>query len=802
MNTTDKARQAETERQIEQELALTLLGISQRKAESVESLLDYSLNEVLKLTGSRFGGLYKYDEETEEFSQMHWTREVLETCAIRNPSRVFPLRENSIWSAAIHRRSPFTINDFNAPDLQRKGCPAGHIPLFRFLEVPVFREGRIVAVVGVANKQSDYTAHDERHLSLMMDAIWKIVERKQAEEVLREREERFRSFVENANDIIFSLNPAGIFNYVPPSWTERFGYDVAETIGQSFEGFVHPDDVEPCRIFLKRVFETGEKQSGVEYRVRHKNGTWIWYTANGALDSKRTSLIGIGRDITECKQAELELAELHTTLEERINQRTTELLETNALLEQEIAEHQRAEAALKESEERYRRISAAITDYIYTLIIKDRQVVKTVHGAGCELVTGYHADEFVHNPLLWIGMVPCEDQPLVREHARKVLAGESVAPIEHRIIRKDRSVRWVSNTPVPRYDAEGTMVSCDGLIHDITEKKQALNALRALSSYNRSLIDANPDPMVTIGADGVITDVNSATIEITGCLREELIGTDFSDYFTEPEMARAGYKKVFRVGMVRDYELEIKHRNGSVKPVSYNASIYGNEHDQVGGVIISARDITQIKQVKEELHRHKDQLEELVRVRTAQLLQARDQAEAANKAKSAFLANMSHEIRTPMNGIVSMAELLRCTELNAEQLEWLDGIDLSADNLLQIINDVLDLSKIEAGKIELEQINFNFRTTISEVLKVQRVAIKKKGLTIRREVDAGIPDVLAGDPLRLKQIALNLISNAVKFTSSGVIKVSAAIKEQNNHQVLLKLSVADTGIGIKPEVLE
>jgi PAS domain S-box-containing protein len=770
---------------------------------------------------------------------------------------------------------------------------------------------------------------DEKgHIGGIIGTFLDITERKQAEDVLRESEERFRSFVENANDIVFSLTPTGIFSYVSPTWTEKLGHDVSETIGRSFEHFVHPDDIAQCHAFLKLVMTTGEKQSGVEYRVRLKNNTWRWYTANGSLlrgkDEKGFSFIGIGRDITErkrveeellnsekrfrllfdavpigfimtdyngnilqfnqtiqsitgysakdarClnvadsyvnprdrghvlnalrdlgsirdlevdlkrkdgthytallninltdqagqqvlltslqditerKQTEQELEQLYNTLEERIEQRTAELLEANDLLEQEIAEHQRAEEALKESEERYRRISDAITDYIYTVIIKDGRVMKTIHGLGCESVTGYTADEFAASPLLWIGMVPQEDRALIKGHARNVLAGKTTSAIEHRIVRKDGSVCWVRNTPVPRHDPQGIIVSCDGLIQDITEKKLALEALKRAYHYTRNLVEANLDPLVTIGPDGTITDVNSATETITGLSREKLIGTDFSNYFTEPEMARAAYQKGFRVGLARDCELELKHVDGHVTPVLYNTSVFRAESGQVIGIIAVARDISRLKQVEEELRAHRGQLEVLVHQRTAQLMVARDQAEAASKAKSAFLANMSHEIRTPMNGIIGMTELFRTTRLSKEQLEWLDSIDISTNNLLTIINDVLDLSKIEAGKVDLESIDFNLPNCISEVLKSQKQNIKARGLTAVKHIDREIPTVLMGDPLRLKQVLLNLISNAAKFTKTGGITISARIQERSATSTTIRFSVADTGIGMKPETAD
>lgn len=208
------------------------------------------------------------------------------------------------------------------------------------------------------------------------------------------------------------------------------------------------------------------------------------------------------------------------------------------------------------------------------------------------------------------------------------------------------------------------------------------------------------------------------------------------------------------------------------------------------------------RRISDDLREHRGQLEDLVAQRTAQLVFAREQAEAANRAKSAFLANISHEIRTPINGIVGLAELLKGSRLTAEQLEWLDGITLASKNLLNIINDVLDLAKIEAGRVEVEAIDFNLARTVDEAIRSQRLVIEKGGLWIRVELDPGLPQVLTGDPLRIKQVLLNLLSNAAKFTHRGGVTVSVHLVERRERQVQVRFSVTDTGVGVSRESRE
>ena len=296
-------------------------------------------------------------------------------------------------------------------------------------------------------------------------------------------------------------------------------------------------------------------------------------------EGKVVRWFGTNTDISEQKRSEEELEEL-------VEERTAELVKKNSQLADEINERKRAE-------ERYRSLIIATAQVVWITdangqVLEDMPSWRAYTGQGYDEIKGSG----------WAGALHPDDRARTIEVWARAVENHSLYETEYRMRRSDGEYRLMVARGTPIIEADGSIREWVGTCTDITEKKRAEEALRIAGIYNRSLIEASLDPLVTIGPDGKITDVNAATEAVTGYLRNSLIGTDFSDYFTEPDKARAGYRQVFREGAVRDYPLEVRHKDGHTTPVLYNASVYKDDSGNVIGVFAAARDITEMKRAE------------------------------------------------------------------------------------------------------------------------------------------------------------------------------------------------------------
>jgi PAS domain S-box-containing protein len=314
--------------------------------------------------------------------------------------------------------------------------------------------------------------------------------------------------------------------------------------------------------------------------------------------------------------------------------------------------------------------------------------------------------------------------------------------------------------------------------------------LHAASRYARSLLEASLDPLVTISAEGKITDVNDASVQATGVPREKLIGADFSNYFTEPDKAREGYQRVFAEGFVRDYPLAIRHASGRVTDVLYNATVYRNEAGGVQGVFAAARDVTERKRIEAELAQYRDHLEELVKLRTAELAHSNQELE-----QFAYVA--SHDLQEPLRAVAGYLGLIESRlrgELDDKSQSHLDGAVQGAARMHALITDLLALSRVGTQGKAFEPTDLN--SVLDRALQSVNASVQEAGAKITRDP---LP-TLCVDAGQMAQLFQNLFGNAVKFRSDRPPEIHVSAQRQADDQWLF--AVRDNGIGIEPQYFE
>ncbi len=331
----------------------------------------------------------------------------------------------------------------------------------------------------------------------------------------------------------------------------------------------------------------------------------------------------------------------------------------------------------------------------------------------------------------------------------------------------------------------------------IRRRTQVENELEAMVEENRAILD-NALVGIALVREGCLAAVNRRVEELLLLPEESLIGSGISGFFVDHEEYQALAKetsKAFSHGQAVSCEVRLRRASGEVFWGALTGRTIGSASGPQSAIWVIA-DIDERRRAQEELELHRLHLETIVEQRTRQLTQARQEAQNANEAKSRFLATMTHEIRTPMNAIVGLSQLALQTRLTAQQRDYLDKIVLSGRIMLQLINDILDLSKIEAGRLELDNHVFNVADVLEQAVTVGRNLAETKGLRFTVETGCSVPGFMIGDDLRLTQVLNNLIGNAVKFTDTGEITLSCECHQTGADQTTLRFRVRDTGIGL------
>ncbi len=471
----------------------------------------------------------------------------------------------------------------------------------------------------------------------------------------------------------------------------------------------------------------------------------------------------------------------------------------------DLTEIKRVEAALQES---HRQLANIIDFMPDAVLVIDREGKVIAWNRAIEEMTGMKAEEMLgkgdyeyalpfygeRRPIL-IDLVTMPQQELEEKYAQirregAVLVGETYVP--H--LRGGEA--YLLGTASALHDSRGEIVGAIEVIRDITERKRAEEALRESEQLYRSVVDNSLDTYFRLDGVGNVQLVSPSGATLFGYdSPAEMVGLNMArDFFANQGDRERFLEMILKAGSVKDFEAPLKRHDGSTVVILTNARLYLADDGTRLGYDGFLRDFSERKRMEEDLHR------------------AKEAAEAATQAKSAFLATMSHEIRTPMNAIIGMSGLLMDTPLNADQREFAETIRSSGDALLTIINDILDFSKIEAGKMDLEQQPFDLRECVESALDLMKLKASEKGLELACEIAGDVPPAIIGDVTRLRQVLVNLLGNAVKFTEQGEVVVAVERRGEEARQVEgggevtsplqeLHFTVRDTGIGIPPDRL-
>jgi PAS domain S-box-containing protein len=473
---------------------------------------------------------------------------------------------------------------------------------------------------------------------------------------------------------------------------------------------------------------------------------------------------------------------------------------------QDISERKKGEAAKLKSEALQRAIFESAN---FSSIATDARGVIQIFNVGAERMLGYAAADVMNK------ITPADiSDPLELIGRAKQLSAELNIPIapgfeamvfkasrgiediyELTYIRKDGSRLPAVVSVTALRDAQDAIIGYLLIGTDNTARQQADDKAQTAAQHARSLIEASLDPLVTISPMGKITDLNEGLVSVTGVKRKKLIGTDFSDYFTDPKMAREGYLEAFLKGAVTDYPLTIQHKNGRLTDVLYNASVYKDVEGRVLGVFAAARDVTRHNLAEAEHRRLNAVLEDSMQ----ELKKAKVAADEANLAKSDFLSSMSHELRSPLNAILGFAQLIESgtPPPNVAQADGIKQILQAGWYLLELINEILDLALIESGKLSLSLEPVSLTEVLADCQAMIEPEAHKSGIQVLFPRPEGTCVVVA-DRTRVKQVLLNLLSNAIKYNR---VRGRVDVRCEADASGRTRISVQDTGEGLSADKL-
>lgn len=618
-----------------------------------------------------------------------------------------------------------------------------------------------------------------------------VTARKGSESNLLESKERYENIIKRASDMIYEISTAGKFTFVNPVVEKILHFSKKEILGKSFFEIVHPSHLELVSDFYRQQIEKQILQTYFEFPVLTKNGEKVWIGQNVTLTVKNGAVLeiqGFARQITDQKLAERALVIQDAVVKilaksESVENASSEILETlGKILGWQCGAWWR-----------YAENKNSLYCQSFWKENKDKYIgfEKASNALSFKMGEGIPGRVLSSQKPLWIESL-VDDERFIRniicgKNGLKsgfwfpLLLGNSVHGV----------FEFISDTTENIDDDLLQLMSNIGSqISQFIQRKRAERDVKESDTRKSAILESALDCIITINHDGRILEFNPAAERMFGYTREESIGQLMGNLIVPPTYRDAhhqGIKHYLNTGehnvLGKRIEITAMRKDGTEFPVELAITpiFLADSMPMFTGYL---RDITERKVAEE------------------QLRQAKEEAESASHAKSQFLAVMSHEIRTPLNAIIGLSDLAVETESDSERQEFVGVIQENSENLLSLINDILDFSKIEAEQIDIENVEFDLVELAEGILEMFAFKAFAKGLELICKIDSDLPEKLIGDPNRLRQIIINLVSNAVKFTEKGNVFVSITILKSTKNSVDLSFSVKDSGIGIPTEKLE
>jgi PAS domain S-box-containing protein len=565
---------------------------------------------------------------------------------------------------------------------------------------------------------------------------------------LRESEQRYRQLIESVQDIIYKIGPDGVFTFVSSVVEKLLGYTEQEFVGKHFTDFVAPGYRKQLVEFYQTMLLERLDSTYTEFPVVAKDGriVWIGQTVRSINNNNEISeLVAVARDVSDRKQAEIELQTTQTRLSTLITS-----LQSGVLV--------------KDEQRRVILVNQLFCD-IFDVTESPQQLIGLDYSQSAE-----RFKYLMEDPDGFVQQI----EQLVQN--RQATVGEEIRMVNGRILERDY---------VPIYFGEEFMGHL-WKYSDVTEKYLARERIRRSEEKYRGIMNNMELGLLEVDNDQTIIRSYERFCKMIGYTENELIGKKADEFLVAPEFNNVinQQQRERQQGNAGSYELQLVKRDGSRIWVLVSGVPILDEEGSIVGSMGIHYDLTERKQLEEELEK------------------AKQIADDARQAEKQFLANMSHEIRTPLNAIIGMSHLLFDTQPSRQQREYIDILKTSADFLHSLISDLLDMTKIEAGRIEVYARPFDLGGLLRAVQKVFEMKIQGRPIDIDVMLDARITDNFIGDDVMLNQILMNLVGNAEKFTEEGSIQITARIRKQDETNYWIEFTVADTGIGIPEEKLE